>query len=103
VPNATVPTPASAGITAFRLPGVKVGAVPVCRCQVIDVTVASENTVRSPPVPRLKFTAPPGSCARIFFEIASIDCVVKTLAPAMSFGVRPPAIAIGSASSSALR
>ncbi len=63
----------------------------------------SGNTVRSPFMPRLKFTALPGSCARIFFEIGLMLCVVKTLTAAMSSGVTPPAIAIGSASTSAFR
>ena len=78
-------------------------AVPTCRCSWIVLTDESGKTVRSPFVPSANVTAPPWSCARIFREIASMLCVVKRLASAIWLGVAPPAIAVGSASSSALR
>ncbi len=80
--------------------------MPVCRRQTTEVDGATGKTVRSPALPSVNDTGPGVEawiCARIFFEIAVIVCVVNRLAAAMSSEFTPTARAIDSPSSSALR
>ena len=76
------------------------GAVVTCRLQAIELTVAAGRR-RSPAVPRRKFAPPPGSCALILRDRRTTES--EAAAAAMSPGPAPPAIAMGSASRSALR
>ena len=71
-----------------------VGVVEIWRLQLIDDTVASGKTVRSPVVPSTKFGSAPRSWRPIFREIALTDCVVKRLAAATSLRFAPPALAM---------
>ena len=74
-----MPTPARNGVPVGET--AKVGAVPVWREKRIDVTPASGNTVRSPPLPITKFAAAgvdASICRRTFSSSDVALWVVKT-------------------------